>query len=410
MQNDKIILKTRRSASRPILSLGIAAITLPAFLMYFGYASSFSLGTVVVAIVCLGVAQPFLYGGVFFTYKLEFVFFASIILVLQVLSISLVDDIDLFRAILSLLILIIFFIGAASLARLLLASTDSQINLFLRRLVILLLLVGFFGGLGVLQPLSMNYFKSVFPYAEPSLYALALIPVLAAASSVSKIRTRYFYIGFSFVILLLLKNLTLAVGIVLVAFLVLPLYHFLLGLILLLPALVFMDISYYTERLQFFEGTSKNLSALVYLQGWQVIFDSFIKSYGFGVGYQQAGINTSEVEASHLIQAIAGNNLNLKDGGFVFSKLVSELGFISLLFLFPYVSNVIYSLKIIRLNRRFRLLNKRPLLLLASCSVLCYSIELFVRGSGYFTPASFLMVVGIYIIGASRGIYNNYEK
>jgi hypothetical protein len=399
---NRINLKSRAPAGGPISLLGLAAITLPALLTYFGYASSFTLGTVVVAIFCLGVAHLILYRRVFLNPTLLFISFVSIVLVLQVLSISLIDDIDLFRAILSLLILTIFFIGAASFASLLLSSSDAQINSFLRRAVIVLLLIGIFGGLGVLQPLSMNYSKSVFPYAEPSLYALALIPVLAAACSVSAIRTRYIYIGSALVILFLLKNLTLAIGIVLVAFLVLPLYQFLLGLVLLLPVLVFMDLSYYTERLEFFEGTSTNLSALVYLQGWQVMLDSFVKSYGFGIGYQQAGINTSEVEAGHLIQAIAGDNLNLKDGGFVFSKLVSELGFLSLFFLFPYVKNVIYSLKIVKLNKEFPKLNQGPLLLLASCSVLCYSIELFVRGAGYFTPSSFLMLVGIFILGSNK--------
>lgn len=407
---NKVILKSRTPAGKTISPLGIAAITFPALLTYFGYASSFSLGTAVVAVVCLVVGLIFSYRGGLFNHTPVFISLLSIVLILQVLSISLIREIDLFRAILSLLLLAIFMIGSASFASILLASGDAQINSFLRRAVFILLLVGIFGGLGVLQPLSMTYFKSVFPYAEPSLYALVLLPVLAAACSVSTIRTRYIFIGSAAAILFLLNNLTLAVGLALVAFLVLPLNQFLLGLVLLLPALFFMDLSYYTERLEFIEGTSNNLSALVYIQGWQVMFDSLVKSYGFGIGYQQSGINTSEVEASHLIQAIAGDNLNLKDGGFVFSKLVSELGFLSLLFLFPYVRSVIYSLKIIGFNKRDRSLNQRSLLLFASCSVLCYLIELFFRGAGYFTPSSFLMLTGIYILGASKKLHENYEK
>jgi hypothetical protein len=399
---NKIILGSRAPSDKPISLLGVAAITLPAALTYFDYASSFTMGTAVVAIFCLAVDLKFSCRIGFRGINLVFLAFISIILTLQVLIISLTVEVDLLRALLSLLIFAIFWFGAASFASLLLASNDTQINAFLRRAIVIILIVGILGGLGVLQPLSMTYSNSVFPYAEPSLYALVLIPVLAAASSVSTIRARYVLIGSAFVVLLLLKNLTLAVGIVLVGFLVLPLNHFLLGLTLTLPALFFLDLSYYVERLEFFEGASNNVSALVYLQGWQLLYDSFAKHYGFGIGYQQAGLNATEVDASYLIQALVGDNLNLKDGGFVFSKLVSELGFLSLLFLIPYIRGVIYSLKIIKVNKESCLPNQKPLLLFASCSVLCYSIELFVRGVGYFTPSSFLMLVGICIFGSSK--------
>jgi hypothetical protein len=53
---------------------------------------------------------------------------------------------------------------------------------------------------------------------------------------------------------------------------------------------------------------------------------------------------------------------------------------------------------------------KRPILLLASGAVLSYMIDLFVRGSGYFTPSSMLMLTGIFILIRDEKSKKNTEK
>jgi hypothetical protein len=83
------------------------------------------------------------------------------------------------------------------------------------------------------------------------------------------------------------------------------------------------------------DSTAYNLSSLVALQGIELARLSFMQSWGFGVGLGNFGTSAQVIDASHyraLINAITaeGIDIGLRDGSLLASKLIGELGILSL--------------------------------------------------------------------------------
>lgn len=96
-----------------------------------------------------------------------------------------------------------------------------------------------------------------------------------------------------------------------------------------LASLELLDLTYYSEQLDL-PGDRTNLSAVVYLLGWQLIGESGERSHGSGVGFQQPGEHGTEVPAADIIFSITKNEGNLRDGGFQLAKIVSAFGAIAI--------------------------------------------------------------------------------
>jgi hypothetical protein len=268
---------------------------------------------------------------------------------------------------------------------------DADFTRAIKRSFFLLVMIALFGAVGWLQPhTSGQYGKPVFPFTEPSHLALILTPFLIFCCAKATQRVRLLYLAVAFLCTVALENLTMAVACFLVVILFLKLRHTLILALLLAPLLASIELNYYVERLVF-DVESKNLSTLVYLQGWQMLIESLEQTHGFGLGFQQLGVFGTKVMASEQIEMLMGHSFNLLDGGFNLAKLLSEFGIFGCFFMALYLYYLIRSIHLLRRVAYYG--ERRPVTLVFSAScMLGYLVELLMRGTGYFTSTGILLV------------------
>jgi hypothetical protein len=94
------------------------------------------------------------------------------------------------------------------------------------------------------------------------------------------------------------------------------------------------------------------------------------------------------------------------NSAFLLSKLISEFGIFGLLFLIYYLKIFIKSFIFFKFEANSLLIKKKYLEIFYHISILSFSIELFIRGFGYFSIGTFLFILSI------MGLYykNNNEN
>jgi heme/copper-type cytochrome/quinol oxidase subunit 4 len=205
-----------------------------------------------------------------------------------------------------------------------------------------------------------------------------------------------------FALAVLLQNLTLAAACVLVTIVSLQIGRTMVLVAVLAVAAAQLDLTYFTLRLDF-SAENQNLSTLVYLQGWQLIEESWRNSAGIGLGFQQLGMQGTDVDAAQLIQAILSDNLNLLDGGFTFAKLASEFGYLGLVLCAVYLVLAWRSARALHQVAA----NRAPALsaeVFAHCAIVSYLLEMFVRSAGYFTATGLLLATGWWLLAKRRTV------
>jgi hypothetical protein len=112
---------------------------------------------------------------------------------------------------------------------------------------------------------------------------------------------------------------------------------------------------YVIDRIIFSPNTT-NLSALVFMSGFERAYETLASGYIVGMGFQQMGFIGP---AGHFIDSITqitnGNQLNLYDGGTLASKLIVEFGLFGVAFLLAYFAgfiNIFIKIKLLDLNSR----------------------------------------------------------
>jgi hypothetical protein len=243
---------------------------------------------------------------------------------------------------------------------------------------------------------SQSSGKAVVVFSEPSHYALAYLPVLLFRISVVKQRTQVLLLGIAFFLAVALQSLTMVVGILIVATLLLRRFQLaLVGVVIFVAALTLtLDLDYYTSRLDF-SSESTNLSALVFLQGWQRAILNFKETYGIGVGFQQFGLVGSFGEIAENIANILGDYSNLRDGGSTATKLIAEFGVVGVAILFVFMKVAIQGAIFIREAQLQSPIYRDQRRLFFYSFIFTYTMELFIRGVGYFSPGGFLAVVAL---------------
>ena len=308
--------------------------------------------------------------------------------------------VDFVRALASCAVLALMLVAGSALAGVVVRCSSDTLDRAMAVCLALMGLVAVFAALGLSVPSSANYDKPTFPFTEPSLFALSFAPLLMYASIVSRGRRRLLVLGLALGVALALQNLTLMVAWSLVAAVCLRRWA-LVGVVALIAGLGSqIDLSYYLARLDFSDG-ALNLSNLVYLQGWQIIGESWSKSSGWGVGFQQLGLNGSDTTASDLIYSLIGTFSNLTDGGFTLAKVVSEFGVFGLLIVAVFFRKAGQAWQALRRIAHGEA-NASRALVFAQSVVLCYCVELLVRGTGYFSGTAILLVSGLVILRGYR--------
>jgi hypothetical protein len=133
---------------------------------------------------------------------------------------------------------------------------------------------------------------------------------------------------------------------------------------------------------------------LVYRQGWELTADALSRTDGWGVGFQQLGFVPFTSPTADMLHRLLFGDLNTLDGGFLAAKVMAELGFIGIALVAAYI------VLVIKVGWRVRMSVARgtqlPSKVLFSSAVICgFSIELFVRGLGYFSGSAVLFVAAV---------------
>lgn len=388
----------------PITTLLLLLLFLPTAIYYIGLTPSMGIGTALPALAAWLVWQwrttdPRHYPRAPTYAALTLCAIAAHFL-LAVMS----GPVELARGISSLLLLAVCLLGSIALAELLSNASSRQIQQAATLCLHIMGIAALLGALGWLQPDIASFGKSVFPFTEPSHLALCAAPLLIfVCVRTPKLYVRILYLGAALLVTAVLQNLTLVVICFLVAAICLPLRYLVPLAALLVPVVALnLDLSYYTERLDFSDD-SKNLSALVFLQGWLLIDESWDAAGLLGRGFQQLGVFGTDVYTNELIQLMNNDeSLNLLDGGFVLSKLLSEFGLVGAILALLYFRLAWRTIMWLRQLVSQGGSQAPAVLVLAASSITAYGVELMVRGAGYFTASGVLFVASLWIwIGRS---------
>lgn len=265
------------------------------------------------------------------------------------------------------------------------------------------ILIGFFIFMFFLVMVSLlevniltRHHKSIFPYNEPSHFSLFFSPLLFYVASIARGKIRFAVIAFSLVLGIFMPNLTIIISAVLIG-LILYKYHFLILLSLLSVSFFYFysDPSYFIDRLDF-SDENDNLSVLTYMQGWELSWKHFISTNGLGIGFQQLGFIPINTEYGDMIFLIIRDSMNAKDGSFNFAKIVSEFGVIGILFIFFYFKIFLNSARFLSSLSNEK--SVESVYIFASCSIVSYFMEIFIRGIGYFSQATFLFIASFFLL------------
>ncbi|MFP7655863.1 hypothetical protein [Chryseobacterium proteolyticum] len=251
------------------------------------------------------------------------------------------------------------------------------------------LIIFIFSFIKPIQPVYYN--KSIFPFTEASHYALYFVGCLYYTAVRYK-NYRVWLLLFALAVSLLLKNLTLLVSVIALAFCLFKFWMVFVGLAVSVLMYNFLDLSYFTGRVENISSDSSNLSTLVFVQGWELAIDALKKSSGLGIGLQQLGEIRLTSRASRIIYALTKTEYNITDAGLTAPKLICEFGVFAIaalsVFLIILAKGVLYMRKFV--PGKFS--NKK---LLAYCFIVSFFTELFVRGVGYFAGTFFLVITSL---------------
>ena len=300
--------------------------------------------------------------------------------------------------------LLFYFFGALSFAFLAQKVPNFGVD-YSARLVFYVLLLSSVCAILRFQPFPSAGEKSVFFFNEPSHFALGFLPFLLYMVVTSSPRKRLLLVLLGYFVALLLESLTLIVGCTIVAALTISLRRLLFlapfAVILILYAGV--DLAYYSSRTSI-SDFSQNLSTLVFLSGWERAFLNFEQTFGLGVGFQQFGIIGSRGVMLELMGPLGGDDLNLLDGGAVAPKFIGEFGLLGVVMILAYL---VYFTKGVRWLHEVSMSNmvtreyKRVFFL--SCFIM-YSMDLFVRGTGYFSSSGYIFIASLMWIALNKSL------
>jgi hypothetical protein len=321
----------------------------------------------------------------------------------------LVEGVDFGRFAGSCAILMALFIGAHFASNKLLGVPDNAIVRAADLVLVILAILGVAAAAGApsIGPPGVHD-KPVIIFGEPSHFALAALPLLMFRTAISRKSSQFLLLGGALTFAATLQNLTMVVGVLGIAAVVMRQTLLLLLLTPVAGAGLVLDITYYAERLAL-SSDSNNLTTLVFLQGWQNAILNFGETRGFGLGFQQFGIAGSTGDIAQKInQMLSGNSISLLDGGTTATKLIGEFGVFGILLLILLVIAAIRSALFIRRSQTLPSAGRDVKRLFFCALITTYLVELFIRGVGYFSPGGFLALVSVLSLYRMRSAPRQY--
>jgi hypothetical protein len=398
---------------RPVSIALLLTLLLPPSIFVAFATPSMTSGMVICAStwVVLGIVireRPFAFSNSDANWLIAFIFGIAVLTLHVTIIDSQIGHVDFKRFFLSCVLLGLALIGTIYSARLLASVPTVHLEQAAHLILAVLTIIGIAGVAGV-QPIGPQASsRSVVIFSEPSHYSLAYLPILLFCVSIAKRTAQLILIGTSLALALALQSLTMVAGLLIVTALLLRPIPLVLMAILVGAGSLALDLSYYASRLAF-TSDSTNLSTLVFMQGWENAILNFRETHGFGVGFQQFGIAGSVGDVADRILAILGDPLSLLDGGSTAPKLIGEFGVFGVVGLALFVRMAVRAGLFIRASQLQPVGARDSTRLFFCCFIVTYLVELFVRGTGYFSSGGFLAVVG-FIGLAHAGKKHSPEK
>ncbi len=295
---------------------------------------------------------------------------------------------------------------------------DKSLEFAISQMIIILLVIGFFNIIVPLKIPGYTHSKAVVPFSEPSHYALFSGPMFISYFVLNKtFFARLVVLLSMFLLAALFPNMTMLIYLFITLLLVvrINIWQFLLCVVSILLMINFvLRTPYFIQRVTVTDS-NRNLSALVYIQGVQDAYNALSGTYGLGLGLQMLGTQPPS-EAAELISAglgIGGGELNREDGGFLAAKIIAEFGilgvFVVLFFLHSFVKSFFLLRRIIKegighFNIKTVFFNS---------IIFSFSVEVFVRGYGYFSPGVFMFIVSVLYSkknNRSKSLFKTFES
>jgi hypothetical protein len=330
------------------------------------------------------------------------------LIVIHITIAAMIRPVDFQRTGLSVALLSIVFLSAILFSAWFFNQCDWTLEWTLEILRWVMLLIATLSLAGV-QPASPKALpQPVFPFSEPSHFALIMSLLVAHACISQKGWRRFFWLLTNITLALSLQNLSLVVSTIVIAAVCLPIWQLVIGAAGAIGAIGMLDTNYFSARLDFSAHTT-NQSALVYLQGWELTNDAFQRTMGWGVGFQNLGLGQFDSPSAETLFRLYRVEANLYDGGFVAAKLLSEFGVFGLALVILYAAMAFKTGLQLR-KTAIGALKIDSGIMIAQVFFVLYSIDLFVRGLAYFSASSTVFLASVIFLWSSHKKDNNKFK
>jgi hypothetical protein len=390
------LLWTVRPDDLAAVYIATALLLGPSFFYVALSASSFAAGMILTSILVL----PILLRGVLrLRVSVKLVLGASFVAAWGTFPLVAYESAPVVKVVLSSLLVVWLFIITLLLNQELTHLRAGALRRALGWLAIFLLATGWAAAVFHFTPwgFAAGFARPVFPFREPSHYALIAGPVFAVVAAAAP-RMRMVLVVNCFLLAVVFPSATLAAHAAVMSALLLRPKILLLGLVpfaALILAVVSVDTNYFAQRVGI-GPPSANLSALFWLQGLDDAVNSFVESKGLGTGFQTIGSGPPGWITRQIQQVYAGT-LTRDAGGFMAAKVTGEFGFVGLGLIMLLLRRMWCSGRELRRMLRARV---SPLphdlkLVAAHMVVVLYVVELLVRATGYFSPSVLLLGVAL---------------
>jgi hypothetical protein len=262
---------------------------------------------------------------------------------------------------------------------------NQKLNNFIIIITLMLLLIHSIGG-DFYRP-----FRAQYEYSWTALYICPFIIF-------NLLKNNYHKLSLFAIIILIFTSLSstlLIILIILIFYISIQSRRFLIlfpfSLILPLAFLYYIETFY--ERVQTIINYSNveiiNLSSLVWLNGFSMASNYFQLTNGLGVGFNSMGCsNDVRFYGNYMdqITSLSGSTLNILDGSFIASKLISEFGVIGFLLVIYLTIKCIQVL----LNGIYKNIYLKNMDFINIAGAMLIITFLYIRGGGYYQLGFFI--------------------
>lgn len=255
---------------------------------------------------------------------------------------------------------------------------------------------------------------AVFPFSEPSHFAIVAGPIYVISFFILPNKARLFIVTNMIFQAMLLQNLSLLFYVVMIIVSILQIRStkFIAPIIMFVSTVaIFIAIfianpaylKYCTSRLTL-SSKSSSLTVLAARQGIYAARDSLRDTMGLGLGFQMLGTEKPNEITKIITNITHGIELTRPEGGFVAAKLIAEFGVAGVIvvgLIFLQMSRSFFWLRRYckRVSQHKTNLSECQIkLVVAHSLIIAFFIEMFIRGVGYFSLGVILFVFSLLYI------------